>query len=145
MPGLGRFAGATVSTFRFLEWDELIQLHEDELRRYGGQAGFIDENAVRSVFARPQFTAQYVQDADLADLAADYLYGFCTTQGFSDGNKRTAFVAAERFLRLNDWRTTFSYQLMYLITMAVARNELDRDDLAEILRDHLEPMPPSSE
>ncbi len=134
-----------MDTFRFLDWDELIRLHEDELGRYGGQAGFIDENAVRSAFARPQFTARYLEDADLADLASDYLYGFCTTQGFCDGNKRTAFAAAERFLRLNDWRTKLSYQLMYILTMAVARGELDRDDLAEILRDHLEPMPPAAE
>jgi hypothetical protein len=34
---------------------------------------------------------------------------------------------------------------MYNITMAVARNEIDRNELAEILRDHLEPMPPSED
>ena len=124
----------------FLEWEELLLLHEDQLRRYGGQAGFIDENVVRSVMARAKFTAQYVADADLADLAADYLFGFATTQGFLDGNKRTALVATERFLAKNGWETHLTWKLMYLVAMAVARGELDREGLAEILREHMEEL-----
>ena len=124
----------------FMEWDELLSLHEDQLRLYGGQAGFIDESTVRSVMSRPQFTAQYNAEADLADLAADYMFGFATTQGFMDGNKRTALVVAERFLRKNHWRTVLTWNLMYLVAMAVARGELDRDGLAEILRDHMEEL-----
>lgn len=109
---------------QFVEWDELLTLHEQQLALYGGAQGFVDENSVRSVMSRPQFTSQYVPEADLADLAADYLFGFATTQGFSDGNKRTAVLAAERFLGKNGWRTFMS--------------ELDRDGLAEILREHME-------
>lgn len=85
-------------------------------------------------------TAQYNAEADLADLAADYMFGFATTQGFMDGNKRTALVAAERFLRKNHWRTMLTPALMYLVAMAVSRNELDRDGLAEILRTHMEEL-----
>ncbi len=124
----------------FLEWEELLLLHRDQLRLYGGQDGFIDENTVRSVMARAQFTAQYETDADLADLAADYMFGFATTQGFMDGNKRTALVAAERFLAQNGWETILTSKLMYLVAIAVARNELDREGLAEILRTHMEEL-----
>ncbi len=124
----------------FLDWDELLFLHEDQLKRYGGQAGFIDENTVASVMLRAEFTAQYNQDADLADMAADYMFGFATTQGFLDGNKRTALVATERFLRKNNWRTILTAKLMYLVAIAVARNELTRDELADVLRDHMEEL-----
>ncbi len=103
---------------QFVEWDELLTLHEQQLALYGGAQGFVDENSVRSVMSRPQFTSQYVPEADLADLAADYLFGFPTTQGFSDGNKRTAVVAAERFLGKNGWRTFMSARLMYLVAIA---------------------------
>jgi death-on-curing protein len=133
--------GTVMENVEFLEWEELLRLHEDQLGLYGGQAGFIDENTVRSVMARAQFTAQYNEDADLADLAADYMFGFATTQGFMDGNKRTALVAAERFLRKNHWRTLLTTKLMYLVAMAVARGEVDRDELAEILRTHMEELP----
>jgi death-on-curing protein len=126
-----------MTDIEFLEWDELLALHRAQLQDYGGQDGFVDENTVRSTLARAQFTAHYDPDADLADLAADYFYGFATTQGFSDGNKRTAVVAAERFLRKNHWRTVLTAKLMYVVAMAVARNELDRNGLVEILRDHM--------
>jgi death-on-curing protein len=124
----------------FLAWEELLELHENQLRLYGGQAGFVDEGVVRSVMARAQFTAQYDSEADLADLAADYMFGIATTQGFMDGNKRTAYVAAERFLHKNGWEPMLSWKLLYLVAMAVARGELDREGLAEILREHMEPL-----
>ena len=57
---------------QFVEWDELLTLHEQQLALYGGAQGFVDENSVRSVMSRPQFTSQYVPEADLADLAAQY-------------------------------------------------------------------------
>ena len=124
----------------FLDWEELLTLHREQLQLYGGQDGFIDENTVRSVLACAQFTAQYNPDADLADLAADYMFGFSTTQGFLDGNKRTALVSAERFIRKNHWRTVLTPKLMYLVAIAVARGELDRDGLADILRTHMEEL-----
>ncbi len=82
----------------FVDWDELIAGHRDQLRRYGGQDGFIDENVVRAAAARPEFKAKYDPDADIADLAAAYLYALSTTQGFMDGNKRAAVITAIRFL-----------------------------------------------
>ena len=130
---------------RFLEWEELIALHDEQLRVYGGAVGFVDENTVRSVMARAQFTSQYVEDADVADLAADYLFGFATTQGFCDGNKRTAVVAAERFLAKNGWRTVMTAKLMYIVAIGVARGELDQPGLAEILRTHMEEYDPPGE
>jgi len=43
----------------YITWDELLELHRTQLELYGGQDGFVDEGVVRSVMARPQFTAQY--------------------------------------------------------------------------------------
>lgn len=121
----------------FLEWEELLVLHADELRAYGGQDGFIDEGVARSVMSRAQFTAQYTEDADLADLAADYMYDFATTQGFMDGNKRTAVVSALFFLRKNGWNLVINSKVLYLVAHNVVRKELDREELAEIIRDHM--------
>jgi death-on-curing protein len=127
----------------FIEWDELVILHTEQMKLHGGQDGFVDEGAVRSAVARPQMTCQYDPEADLADLAADYLYGLCTTQGFLDGNKRTALVVAERFLNKNGWETILTPQLMYIVVMTVAKSELDREGLAQILRDHMARLPTS--
>ena len=126
--------------FTFITWEELLTLHEDQLRLHGGQNGFIDEGVVRSALNRPQFRLQYDAEADVADLAADYLFGFATTQGFMDGNKRTALVAALYFLEKNCWDVTFNDKLMFVVAIAVAKGDLDRDGLAEILRSHMKPL-----
>ena len=125
----------------FLDWDELLAIHRDQLQRHGGQEGFVDEGIVRAAMARPRFTAQYNSDADLADLAADYMFGLSTTQGFADGNKRTALACAVVFLRKNGWQPTLSDTLMYIVAMAVARGELDRDDLGQIFRTNMSELP----
>ena len=104
----------------FITWDELLDAHRTELSLYGGRDGFINEGVVRSAFNRPQFTVQYNADADLADLAADYMYGLTTTQGFLDGNKRTSLMAASIFVRKNGWRFIVTNRLMYLVAIAVA-------------------------
>lgn len=125
----------------FIEWEELLETHCDQLQRFGGQGGFIDEGVVRSALARAQFTAQYIDDADLADLAAEYFFGIATTQGFSDGNKRTALAITSVFVRKNNWQLTISDELMYVIAMAIAMGTVDKDALANILRDHMEEIP----
>lgn len=40
-------------------------------------------------------------DPDAFDVAAAYAFGIAKAHAFVDGNKRTAFVAAFTFLRLN--------------------------------------------
>ena len=125
----------------FVEWDEMMTLHEEQLKLYGGQDGFVDKGVVESAMARPKMTLKYNSEADLADLAADYMYALSTTQGFLDGNKRTALVVAERFLNKNGWETILKSKLMYLVAMAVTTTELDRDGLAEILREHMTELP----
>ena len=123
----------------------LLELHRDQLKCYGGQDGFIDEGVVRSVMNRPLFTSQYVADADIAELGADYMFGFATTQGFSDGNKRTAVVSTLFFMRKNGLNLVVTDQLLYIVAMAVARNEVSREDLSDIIRDHLVDLDPSAD
>jgi death-on-curing protein len=124
----------------FLEWGELERLHRDQLEQFGGQDGYIDEGVVRSALSRAMFTAQYYPDADLADLAAEYFFGLASTQGFSDGNKRTALAATSAFLQKNGWDMTITDQLMYVVAMGIATGTADKEALAEILRDHMEEL-----
>lgn len=42
-------------------------------------------------------------DAGLAEVAAAYAFGIAKAHAFVDGNKRTAFVTAVTFLRLNSF------------------------------------------
>ena len=102
--------------------------------------GLRDRALLESAVAAPQAT--YGGKAlikDVVDIAAAYLFYLCRNHPFNDGNKRTALVAALRFLRKNGWNVVVTDKLMYLIAINVARGEVDRDDLAEIFRTHMKP------
>jgi death on curing protein len=61
-----------------------------------------DARALDSALARPINHATY-EGADLATQAAILAHGIAQSQGFIDGNKRTALLAMTTFLALNGW------------------------------------------
>jgi death-on-curing protein len=79
----------------------LLAVHEEQLAEHGGAPGTRDLGLFESALARPRNLALYGQP-DIADLAAAYGCGIARNHPFIDGNKRTAFVAVELFLLLNE-------------------------------------------
>ena len=75
-------------------------IHDRQIARHGGASGTRDPALLEMGCARALNRAVY-EDADLFDIAAAYAYGIAKAHAFVDGNKRTAFVAAFTFLRLN--------------------------------------------
>ena len=55
----------------FLTDDDIFEIHADQLQRYGGRAGVIDNNAVLSAAgsAQAQMFGQYLNE-DIAEMAA---------------------------------------------------------------------------
>lgn len=78
----------------------VVILHDRQIARHGGAAGMRDRGLLVGALAQPRNLA--ANDApDLAVLAAAYAFGIAKAHSFVDGNKRTAFVTAATFLRLN--------------------------------------------
>ena len=75
-------------------------IHNRQIARHGGAPGTRDPALLEMGCARALNRAAY-EDADLFEIAAAYAYGIAKAHAFVDGNKRTAFVAAFTFLRLN--------------------------------------------
>jgi death-on-curing protein len=115
----------------------LLAIHAQQVERFGGTHGILDENVVLSALARPINRWSYDPDADLADLAAAYLVGFARSQGFSDGNKRTGLACALVFLALNGAPLHVPPAELYALTMAVANNQADDAAVAAYFRDRL--------
>lgn len=89
--------------------DIVFAVHDKQLAVHGGLAGVRDLNAVESALNRaPNLDAYGSPPPDVADLAAAYIYGIATNQGFSDGNKRTAWVIGRLFLAINGETLAFS-------------------------------------
>lgn len=78
----------------------IIIIHDRQIARHGGAPGSRDLALLEMGCARAMNLAAYSQ-APLAEIAAAYAFGITKAHAFVDGNKRTAFVTATTFLRLN--------------------------------------------
>jgi death-on-curing protein len=115
-------------------------LHDEQLALFGGSQGILDEGVVRSSLAQASMTAfgQYLHE-DIAHMAAAYLFHFAANQGFADGNKRTAVIAAATFLGINGYEMTATEDELYDATMEVANGRWDKAMVADWIRDRLRP------
>ena len=127
--------------WRWIDRSVLIAVHEMQLAEHGGGVGLRDANLLESALSRPLNLAAY-GEPDVCALAAAYGYGISRNHAFIDGNKRTALVATELFLRLNGWRLIISDADCVLTMLNLAAGELSEDDFAAWLRSHVAPRAP---
>ena len=113
-------------------------MHYDQLQQHGGPFGIKDENALESALARPRHKRQYEPNSDLCALAAASGYGLARNHGYSDGNKRIAFVAMYTFLGVNGWEITAPEPQVVRLMLDVASGACDEEQLATWLRAHVE-------
>ena len=108
---------------------------------YGGRDGYIDKGVIESAIAQPgaRMWGQYLHE-DLAHMAAAYLFHLSASQGFIDGNKRTAAVCASVFLRTNGYMINCPEMDLYDITMRTANGALDKQAIAAWLRPRISPI-----
>jgi death on curing protein len=111
--------------------------HAEQLQEHGGLPGLKDENSLEAALARPQQKANY-GEPDVFELAAAYLFGIARNHPFSDGNKRTAFVASYAFLRLNGFVVEATQADVIAFVLSVAAGEIVEDGAAAFFRDHCE-------
>lgn len=115
-----------------------LAMHERQLAEHGGGDGVRDEALLDSALARPQQLQAYGDPPpDLAQLAASLAYGLARNHPFVDGNKRTAAVACETFVRLNGARIDASDPDLYPVYLALAEGSLTETDFARWLRPRL--------
>lgn len=114
--------------------------HHDQLKQHGGLHGIRDENALESALARPRHRWEYEPDSDIFDLAAAYGFGLAANHGYSDGNKRIAFMAVYMFLGINDWDIVATDVEIVQLMLDLASSNRDETALAAWLREHGEPF-----
>lgn len=122
-----------MTEWRWVRADLVYAVHDRQLAEHGGLDGLRDKGAVESALARPQNLDVYA-GADAAALAAAYAYGLARNHGFSDGNKRTAWVVARLFLADNGCRLQFDPADAVKTMEMVAAGLLEEARLAEWFR-----------
>ena len=85
----------------WLDLQDVIDMHAEQLALFGGPSGIRDAGLLESAINRPVNRWHY-GEVDLARLAAAYAFGLARNHAFVDGNKRIAFQAMMVFLRIND-------------------------------------------
>lgn len=128
-----------MTDWRWLTREAIEIMQTEQIREHGGLPGIKDENAVESALARARNKASY-GDPDVFDLAGAYLFGLARNHGFSDGNKRIAFLAAYTFLHLHGYEMTANDAEVVTLVMAVAAGDIDEDGAAAFFRDHTAPL-----
>jgi death-on-curing protein len=127
-----------MSTWKWINRQVLLLLHEESLAEHGGASGLRDEGLLDSALARPLNLSLYAKP-DVADLAAAYGVGLAKNHAFVDGNKRAAFLAVGLFLSLNGYRLCTSQADATLTMLSVAVGDIDETTFAQWVRAHSQP------
>lgn len=121
----------------FLSLDEVLALHEDQIRRYGGTHGLRDQTLLSSALGTPSatFGGQFLHQ-DLFEMAAAYLYHLAQNHPFLDGNKRSALASALMFLWMNDVEIVTEEDSLTDLVLGVAEGRISKAEVAVFLKAH---------
>jgi death-on-curing protein len=121
----------------FLEVEDILLIHADQLERYGGLAGLRDHGLLVSAVSMPRSTygGEFLH-GDLFAMAAAYLFHITRNHPFLDGNKRTGAAAALVFLDLHGIEVAATDDALYDLVIAVAKGDIGKDAVAAFLQTH---------
>jgi death on curing protein len=122
----------------WLEVDEVVDMHAEQLAIFGGPEGVRDRGLLESAILRPVNQWHYGQ-TDLAALAAAYAFGLARNHAFVDGNKRAAFHAMMVFLRGNGISFAPDPAHATAVILALAAGEVSEQGLTRWIRDNWPP------
>lgn len=125
---------------RFLDLAEVLEIHVDQIERYGGSVGVRDLPLLLSALAMPTAEVRRVPGhGTLFEVAAAYLFHIAKNQAFVDGNKRTAMASALAFLDLNGWAVEASTKAPGALIEGVVVGDVTKSEVVLWLRDHAVP------
>ena len=119
----------------FLTLDEVLGIHADQIRRYGGLPGLRDLGLLQSALAMPEttFDDEFLHGT-VFEMAAAYLFHLARNHPFVDGNKRTALMSALVFLGLNGQRLDAESGALYELVDGVAAGSVDKAEVSVFFR-----------
>jgi len=121
----------------FLGLEEALEIHRDQIERYGGSFGLRDMGLLQSALAMPQAGSggQYFH-ADPYEMAAALLFHIVKNHPFVDGNKRVGAMAAFTFFKLNGITLKAPEPAFEKVVLSVAEGMSDKAAVARFFRKH---------
>jgi death on curing protein len=124
----------------WIDKPEVLIVHSMQLAEHGGSDGIRDETLLDSALAKPRNVLAYADSPNLARRAASYAFGLARNHAFIDGNKRTALVVSEGFLRVNGFKIVSTPEEKYFTFLHLADGSLSEDELAAWFTKHAVPL-----
>jgi death-on-curing protein len=125
----------------WLTFEDVAEIHDEQIRLYGGLAGIKDVNLVHGAIAAPGNLFLYEGQEDVLALAVKLCLALAKNHGFADGNKRTATAAMIEFLLINGYDIVVADEDPEAPTLGRWVEMLVRHDItAEQLRSYLRPF-----
>ena len=120
----------------FLTTGQVLAFHRQQIERFGGAHGILDEGLLESAVTQPQTTWCYDPQADLFLLAATYAFHISKNHAFRDGNKRVALHAALAFLKVNGVSIEAGQDEVFDAMSRLVTSAIDERAFAQFLREH---------
>jgi death-on-curing protein len=103
--------------------DEIIELHKSMISIYGGESGDIYEGDL-------DFAVEAMKEAKgLFRKAATIWRGITQNHPFLDGNKRTGYVAAKAFLKVNGHDIDVDKETAFRICKAISQGKVSLNQI----------------
>ncbi|MBI3069767.1 MAG: type II toxin-antitoxin system death-on-curing family toxin [Candidatus Levybacteria bacterium] len=126
-----------MSKIKFLTVPQVLFIHDQMVKRFGGSLGIRDVGLVESAVARPQVTFDgkhlYISTFD---KAAALLQSLLKNHPFIDGNKRTALTSVGLFLKMNGYKLVNAGEEEIEFGIRVDNQRLSIGEIARWLKEH---------
>lgn len=127
----------TTQKISFLTINQVLFIHDQMVKRFGGSHGIRDIGLIESAIARPQatFGGKYLYNS-IFDKAAALLQSLLKNHPFVDGNKRTALTSAAVFLKKNSYNLTNEHKEEVRFAIRVDNGNLTVEQISQWLKEH---------
>lgn len=121
----------------YLSIEQVLAIHDQMVKRFGGSFGIRDLGLIDSAVARPQasFGGQDLY-TNIFDKAAALLQSLLKNPPFVDGNKRTALTSAGLFMKKNGWELINAHKEEVKFAIKVDNSNLSLEQISKWLKEH---------
>lgn len=132
----------TTKKITFLTINQVLFIHDQMVKRFGGSHGIRDIGLVESAIARPQatFGGKFLYSS-IFDKAAALLQSLLKNRPLIDGNKRTALSSAAVFLKKNGYKLTNLHKEEVEFAVRVDNGNLTIEQISKWLKEHSVKIP----
>ena len=118
----------------YLSIEQVIELHDEMLKRYGGLPGIRDKNLLWSAIDAPK-AAMFGQEMypSVYEKATAYLYHLVCNHPFNDANKRTGYAFMLVFLEVNNAKQFFTKEDLENLVVEIAKGKETKERITKLL------------